>query len=143
MSKYITHTVEETISVGKSFGESISVGNIVFLQGEMGAGKTHFVKGVARALGINETIKSPTYTLIREYQTKNCNLYHGDFYRLEGGSIHDVESVEDMLKDTKGIFLFEWPNNLDVGFISPSVIVKLEYINQSTREITIDFLENS
>ena len=79
----ISHSAEETIEFAKQYGKTLRGGDVVLLRGEMGAGKTVFVKGIAQALGIDEEITSPTYAYMNDYGGK---LYHYDCYRLQNGA---------------------------------------------------------
>ena len=80
--KYITRTPEETSNLGKEFASRLTKGDTVCLDGEMGAGKTVFVQGCARALGYNDAVTSPTFTLCNEYITDSLKVLHYDLYRI-------------------------------------------------------------
>ena len=79
-------TPEETMTIGQQIAPLLAPKDIILLDGDLGAGKTTFTKGLAAGLGIKRNVKSPTFTIIREYQDGRIPLYHMDVYRLEDGS---------------------------------------------------------
>ena len=81
---------EQTMQLGQQIGKLVMAGDVIVLSGDLGAGKTTFTKGLALGLDIDETIKSPTFTIIREYQNGRLPLYHMDVYRLENGGGSDL-----------------------------------------------------
>ena len=82
--KKISHSPKETLQLGKSLGSSLTPGDIILLNGDLGAGKTHLTQGICRGVGLDEDsyIRSPTFTLINEYQAK-IPIYHIDLYRID------------------------------------------------------------
>lgn len=97
---------EETAKLGTCLAELAEPGDVYLLEGELGAGKTTFTKGVAAALGIKRTIKSPTYTLIREYTEGRLPLYHMDLYRLDEEEAEEL-GLEEYFEGT-GVTMVEW-----------------------------------
>jgi tRNA threonylcarbamoyladenosine biosynthesis protein TsaE len=98
----------ETAAVGVQLGEELGTGDVVLLSGELGAGKTAFVRGVARALGIPaEEVTSPTFTLIQEYRAPRVVLFHVDLYRLSPPEVEDL-GLDEMMSE--GILAIEWPD---------------------------------
>lgn len=97
---------EQTIRLGQQIGQLVSAGDVLVLSGDLGAGKTTFTKGLALGMGIDQTIKSPTFTIIREYQTGRLPLYHMDVYRLENGGGEDL-GLEEYF-DGDGVSVVEW-----------------------------------
>src|SRR5476649_710526 len=103
----ISHSVEETLAFGGSVADSLRRGDVLALCGDLGAGKTHFVKGLAAGLGAGDVVTSPTFTLIHEYIGGRLPLYHFDFYRLES----DTEALKiglDEYLDGDGVSAIEW-----------------------------------
>lgn len=98
---------EQTIALGKQVAQHLQAGDVIVLKGDLGAGKTTFTKGLAAGLGISEMIKSPTFTIIREYQDGRLPLYHMDVYRLENGG-GDELGLEEYF-DGDGVSVVEWP----------------------------------
>lgn len=111
-TNFITHSARETEDLGSKLAHNFRVGNIVILTGELGAGKTTFVQGVAKAFNVKSRIISPTFLLIRKHRgkfnKKQINLYHIDLYRLEGSGDITNLGLEDIFEDTSGIFFIEW-----------------------------------
>lgn len=100
--------VEKTIELGKLLGESLQAGMVVCLDGDLGAGKTHFSKGIALGLEIEEDITSPTFTIVQEYKGR-MELFHFDAYRLSGSEELYYIGFDDYL-NKKGIIVIEWSN---------------------------------
>ncbi len=97
---------EDTIAVGEAVASLLREGDVIALTGELGAGKTTFVRGAARALGFEGAVASPTFTLVREYQGQ-VRIYHVDLYRLE--RVQDVLDLGlDEMVDEGGVLLVEW-----------------------------------
>lgn len=114
-----THSEEQLIILGTEFGKSLKPGDVVVLNGELGAGKTTFVKGIAKALEIESPITSPTYTISKLYDEKLC---HVDSYRIANEDI----GLED-LQDDGYIICVEWSENI-LDYLPPiSYEVKLAY----------------
>lgn len=88
----------------------LQAGDVILLDGDLGAGKTSFTKGLGRALGIKQPIKSPTFTIIHEYPEASLPLYHMDLYRLEDGGAGDL-GLEEYFEDD-GVSVVEWPDFL-------------------------------
>ena len=104
----ITNSFEETIKVAKNFAKTLQPGDVVLLDGDMGAGKTVFAKGVALALGITDEITSPTYAYMNDYDGK---LFHFDCYRLSSGEDAEALGLTDYFY-AGGICLIEWSENI-------------------------------
>ncbi|MDR0540208.1 MAG: tRNA (adenosine(37)-N6)-threonylcarbamoyltransferase complex ATPase subunit type 1 TsaE [Spirochaetaceae bacterium] len=111
----ITRTPEETKALGERAGKNAHAGAIIALSGGLGAGKTCFTQGIARALGINEPVTSPTYAIVSEYKGR-LPLYHIDAYRLSGEKDFIDIGGEDFL-DSDGICVIEWAEK--IGRILP------------------------
>lgn len=111
MFKYKVASDAATQQVGAAVGRLVQPGSVIFLQGDLGAGKTTFTKGLASALGIQQYIKSPTFTLIREYTAGRIPLYHMDVYRLENGGGDELGLEEYFNGD--GVSVVEWPQFIE------------------------------
>ncbi|MEP6668994.1 MAG: tRNA (adenosine(37)-N6)-threonylcarbamoyltransferase complex ATPase subunit type 1 TsaE [Chthoniobacter sp.] len=107
MATTISHSAEETMAHGRALGATLQRGDVVALCGDLGAGKTHFVKGVAAALGADAAVTSPTFTLIHEYLGGRLPLYHFDFYRLEDEDEALKIGLDEYL-DGDGVCVIEW-----------------------------------
>lgn len=132
----ITHTEEETIALGKKIGSKLQKGDVIALQGTLGAGKTTITKGIALALGIEDTITSPTFCLISEYEGK-MPLYHMDVYRLEGGEDFINLGVDDMLYG-RGVCLIEWSEKIMEELPKKTIILRLEPKEDGSRTISLE-----
>jgi tRNA threonylcarbamoyladenosine biosynthesis protein TsaE len=102
-----TASEAETAAAGEALGRDLRGGDVVLLYGDLGAGKTAFVRGVARGIGANpDDVTSPTFTIVQEYAGASATLYHVDLYRLEGPEIDDL-GLEDLVSGD-GIAAIEW-----------------------------------
>lgn len=106
MTQLTLHNREATMAMGQKLAPYLQAGDVIVLNGDLGAGKTTFTKGLAAGLGIKDVIKSPTFTIIREYQSGRLPLYHMDIYRLENGGAEDL-GLEEYF-DGDGISVVEW-----------------------------------
>lgn len=131
-----SNSSEETIEFGAKIGSLLKKGDIIALQGTLGAGKTTITKGIARALNVEDTITSPTFCLISEYEGK-MPLYHMDVYRLDGEEDFINLGVEDMIYGN-GVSLIEWSEKIMNQLPKKTIILKLENDEKGTgRNITI------
>jgi len=110
---------------------------VIALEGELGAGKTTFVKGFAKALGIKAKIKSPTFTLMKQYQIKPASLYHIDCYRIRDHRDLVTLDLKSIFKSPNSVILIEWPER--IGKILPKKLIRvhIDHINHNKRKITI------
>jgi len=135
-STYVSDGEDATFELARSFAGTLVPGDIVALMGELGAGKTVFARGVARALGIEDEITSPTFTLIHEYEG-DIPLYHMDLYRMDGiREIQDI-GIEDYFSGD-GVCLVEWAEKLDGLLPESAYKVTLKHLGATKREITIE-----
>ena len=109
---YHTDSVEETIALGEKFSTKLSAGNIVALFGDLGTGKTHFIKGVCRGLGVHEHVASPTFTIVNEYDAGGVKICHVDCYRLQSEKELRNIGFEDYLFGSY-ICLIEWADRIE------------------------------
>lgn len=112
MVKKNTNSAAETIALGEKFANALSAGDVVVLEGALGGGKTTFIKGVLKGLGVNCRVLSPTFTLVRHYAGSELDIYHIDLYRLNEDEIFDF-GIEDFLYAKKGITLIEWGEKIE------------------------------
>ncbi len=132
-----TNSADETIELGKKIGSMLHAGDIIAMQGTLAAGKTTITKGIAQALNIKETITSPTFCIISEYEGK-MPLYHMDVYRLDGGEDFINLGVDDMLYGN-GVSIVEWSEKIIDELPKKTIILKLEPTEGTTkRTITIE-----
>ena len=136
MQQFTSSSVDETIRIGFEFGKRLKEGDVVCLDGELGAGKTHFVKGVASFFGIEpEKVSSPTYTLIHEY-SGDLPVYHFDCYRLK----HEQEALEIGAEEYfygDGVCLIEWPEKIDGLIPEEAIWIQMSHLPEDKRKIII------
>ena len=108
----------------------------IHLTGQIGAGKTTFARGFLRAMGINEPVKSPTFTLVETYSIGDLKVNHLDLFRIESTRELEYMGFDDYLDD-KSILLIEWPESVGEGLPNPDLIVKIE-VEGFSRRIQID-----
>ena len=138
MKKFETASFEETYTLGKKFAEKLAPGAVVALIGDLGCGKTAFVKGVAGYFGDDAQVVSPTFTLVNEYDGE-IPIYHFDVYRLENPSLEECDWMDDYLFGD-GICLLEWADR--VSAVLPDSTVWVEFKKdpekgETYREITV------
>jgi tRNA threonylcarbamoyladenosine biosynthesis protein TsaE len=131
----VTRSEAGTTAAGRRLAESLERGAVVLLSGDLGAGKTAFVRGLAEGLGIDPAeVSSPTFTLIQEYRGGRLPLYHVDLYRLRPAEAADIGLEE--LMDGQGVTAIEWPDRLQ-GTAENSVHVRIDHGPDDVRFITI------
>jgi tRNA threonylcarbamoyladenosine biosynthesis protein TsaE len=108
MHEIVTHSPSETELLGVRWGEEAQAGWVFGLKGELGAGKTQLVKGIAKGLGIRSRVLSPTFALIHQYTDGRVPLYHLDLYRLEGDAQIRGAGLEEYLFQRTGVTVVEW-----------------------------------
>ena len=134
--EFITNSPEETEAVGAALGRQLTAGTVIAYQGDLGAGKTAFTRGVACGLGAKESVTSPTYTIVNEYLSGKYPLFHFDMYRL--ASSDDLFDIgwEDYL-DRGGICAVEWSENV-ADAMENAIIVTIEKLGEEIRRIIIE-----
>ena len=110
MNIYESHSEAETIEIAKEFAKGLKPGDIVAFDGELGAGKTAFTKGVALGLGISDDVTSPTFTIVNQYDG-DLTLYHFDVYRLENVDAGECDWMDDYFF-SDGVCLIEWAEHI-------------------------------
>lgn len=136
MLKIITHSAEETESTGRKLAEKLTERNkkyFIALYGDLGAGKTAFVRGLASVLSPGSRVKSPTYTIVNEYRRGNIPLFHFDLYRIS-----DEDELSDIGFDEyleNGICVAEWSENLSELMPNDAVKVRITKLSDNEREI--------
>lgn len=140
MVSVTSHSVEETIRLGERLGRLLEPGSFIALTGELGAGKTQFVRGVASGLGIDSSvpITSPTFTLLNEYQGR-IRLYHFDLYRL-GGVDDAAELGFDEYFHGDEVCLVEWAERLGSDILTERLDIIFDYLSDTERRI--DFISH-
>ena len=119
---YITKTSEDTFEFGRALGACLVKGDTVLLYGDLGTGKSVMARGCANALGVNEAMASPTFTIMQPYRGNETNVFHFDLYRLSGADELFATGLMDNLGGD-GVSLVEWPQQADV---CPGVRVEID-----------------
>ena len=129
----ITDTDNETKKIGTYLASLLERGDVITLEGDLGAGKTTFTKGIAEGLGVKRAVTSPTFTIIKEYDGE-IPLYHMDVYRLEH-SDEDIGFDEYFFGD--GVSVIEWASFITDYLPKERLMVKIEHINMDKRKLTL------
>ena len=139
MKKVILNNLTKTREFGISLAQTLQPNTVIALTGDLGAGKTTLSKAIAEGLGVTETITSPTFTIVCEYETGRLPVYHFDVYRVnDSEELFEIGFEEYMHKG--GVCLIEWANLLEDGMLAPNTIkINIEYgENEDERILTIE-----
>lgn len=130
----VTHSEDETTTVARELAADVKAGDVILLSGNLGAGKTAFVRGLAAGLGIDpEGVSSPTFTIVHEYRGGRLTLYHADLYRLDRVATDDLGLEEMGVAD--GVLAIEWPDRLSHPMPGARTI-EIEIVDENTRRIS-------
>lgn len=136
MRIFETDSEQETEQAGAAFASELPNGVVVAMYGELGSGKTAFVRGMARGMGINCRVSSPTFTIVNEYHGQR-ELIHFDMYRLKSGDeLFDI-GWEDYLR-RGSVCAVEWSENVEDAFDGDEIIVRFEKTSPTSRRITVE-----
>lgn len=128
---------QEMLSFGENFAKKITSPTVIELIGDVGAGKTTFVRGLATGLGINEPITSPSFTISKSYALKNGGfLIHYDFYRLEDPGLM-AEDFQENLSNSKNIIIVEWGESINNLLPDNHLTVNIKYNEDGSREVLL------
>lgn len=132
--EYVVHSVEETLEFAFRLGRMLKENDVIALEGDLGAGKTTFTKGIAKGLGITRTINSPTFTIVKEYQGR-LPLYHMDVYRLE-------DTLEDLGFDEYfeggGVTVIEWAHLIQPQLPHELLWIYLYHQGEFERKVVLE-----
>jgi tRNA threonylcarbamoyladenosine biosynthesis protein TsaE len=136
MLKKMTHNEAETEAFGSELAGKLQVPTVICMYGELGAGKTAFVRGLASGLGIAAAVSSPTFTIVNEYPGKP-ELIHFDMYRLHGADeLFDI-GWEDYLQ-RNAVLVIEWSENVEEAFDGSELSVHIQKLSETDRLITVE-----
>ena len=137
MTEYLSLSTEQTEDIATELASSLKKGDVVAMYGDLGVGKTAFVRGLAKVLAPTASVKSPTYTVVNEYKGDSCKLFHFDVYRIADDD--DLYSIGfyDYIK--RGISVCEWSENIPWAIPDNAIKVTIERVPEDTnkRRITI------
>jgi len=138
MDTFISRSPEETRALGETWGKAATLGLVIGLTGDLGAGKTELVKGIARGLGIKEKVLSPTFALIHEYGGSGMPLFHIDLYRLDSAAQIVGAGLEEYLYQRRGVTVIEWVERWNESSDSASKTQVADY-----RHVTIETISET
>jgi len=138
MREFITHSAEETTELGRRLAAELAPPRLVVLSGDLGAGKTTLIKGIAEGFqaASQENVTSPTFTLIHEYRGADVNLYHVDLYRVDTQRELDTLALDDLL-DEESVVLIEWGEKFARFLRERDVEITIERLGENDRRIKV------
>jgi tRNA threonylcarbamoyladenosine biosynthesis protein TsaE len=141
-NKHITEDFSETQKLGESFIKKTNK-KIIALYGDLGSGKTTFVQGIAKGLGIKRRIISPTFVVIRSYKINNKKIrakyfYHVDLYRIERTEDVLNMELEEIIRNSENIVVVEWPEKIEKILPEGNASIRFKYISENKRRILIN-----
>jgi len=131
----ITASAEETRAFGDHLARSLKAGDVIFLKGDLGTGKTTFVQGIARGLGIRAFVRSSSFVLVNEYAAHPLNLHHMDLYRLAVGEVEDLGLEEYLFGD--GVTVIEWAERIEPLSMPFSHEIRMSWVSENMRKIEV------
>ena len=139
LSEITTHSAEETIAFGRTLAQWLTPPKLVLLRGDLGAGKTTLVKGIAAAFeaAAEEDVTSPTFTLVHEYRGPRANLYHIDLYRIDTPRQLETLGLDDLRSDNS-ILLIEWGEKFPRLLRERDVEIALERESENARRVRVN-----
>ena len=135
MATTILRTPEDTIQYGRAMAGALESGDVIALCGELGAGKTHLVKGLAAGLGAECAVTSPTFTLIHEYRGGRLPIFHADWYRVEEEQELLKIGIDDYLAED-GVVIVEWADKFRATLPARTLWIEFRFLEDGTREVT-------
>ena len=139
MAEFISHSQLETEEMGQKLAEKLPGGSVVAMYGDLGAGKTAFVRGMAKGMGLSCRVSSPTFTIVNEYLGER-ELIHFDMYRLSSADeLFDIGWADYLSRGA--VCAVEWSENVQDAFFGDEVVVRIEKLNDTDRKITIEGAE--
>lgn len=132
-----TQNSEQTERLGEAIGAWLRPGDVVLLHGDLGAGKTTLTKGIARVLGVQDTVSSPSFALVNQYDLPNLALYHLDLYRLDDPSDLDSIGFTELTSTEDGIAIVEWPERAGELLPERYLLVELAYASEGMRNVRV------
>ncbi|MBQ1263461.1 MAG: tRNA (adenosine(37)-N6)-threonylcarbamoyltransferase complex ATPase subunit type 1 TsaE [Oscillospiraceae bacterium] len=135
MQSFVSKSERETEAFAESFAKTLKAGSVVAFEGDLGAGKTAFVRGLARGLGCTDSVSSPTFAIVNEYDGA-LPLFHFDMYRIETlGELYSIGFFEYL--ERGGVLAIEWSENIYSALPDDSTFVVIEKIDETCRRITV------
>lgn len=137
MTKHVikTNSSEETTNIAIRLGELVKPGDVLTLEGDLGAGKTTFTKGLAKGMGIRKNVNSPTFTIMKEYRDGRLPLYHMDVYRMENS---DEDLGFDEFFEGEGVTVVEWAHLIEEQLPKQRLDIRIYRTEDDARKITFE-----
>lgn len=135
--EFISHSEADTLKFGEELAAKLSPGNVIAMYGDLGAGKTAFVRGLAKGLGLDARVSSPTFTIVNEY-LGDTPLFHFDMYRLSDADELFEIGWEDYIS-RNGICVVEWSENVEDAFYNDTIRIYIEKTGDDSRLIKVVF----
>ena len=141
--KIILNSLDDTADIAKEIASKLekypkNKASIIFLEGDLGTGKTTLVKEILKSLGLSEPVTSPTFTIIEPYLIKDKKIYHIDLYRIESRKELEVLGIEEYSAENDCLIFIEWPEKAEGFFSEYDLKIRLSHINEISRELIIE-----
>ncbi len=138
--EYITHSAEDTVALGRSLARDLTSARMVILRGDLGAGKTTLVKGIAEGLNAasQDDVTSPTFTLIHEYRGPDATIFHVDLYRIETARELDTLGLDELFAEPGNLVLLEWGEKFPRFVAERDVEISIERRSDEERRIVVN-----
>ncbi len=134
--KFVVNSLDETKKLAQNFAKELKIGQVVLLNGDLGAGKTTFTQFVFAALGVKDVVNSPTFSILKTYQGKDITLHHFDTYRI--GEEEAIESgFDEILSDRNSVIFIEWSENISSLLPKHCICVNIKLLDENKREFEI------
>lgn len=135
MTEFVSKSEKETQDFAKEFAKTLKSGSVIAFEGDLGAGKTAFTRGLAEGLGCKDSVSSPTFAIVNEYDGE-IPLFHFDMYRIETlGELYSIGFFEYL--ERGGICAIEWSENIYSALPDDAIFVNIERISENERKLTI------
>ena len=138
MKQYISRSVEQTKQIAYDLAQTFVGGETLLLEGDLGAGKTHFAKGLAEGLGIADTVTSPTFTLHNVYEGGRLTFNHFDFYRVDDPEEVEMLGLCEYFSTPDGVAAIEWSANVKNLLPTKCITVNIAKLSDTERQITVN-----
>lgn len=136
----ITHSTQETKELAVKLAQSLKKGDVVALFGELGSGKTTFTRFITWALGLKSRVQSPTFVILRKYESTELTINHLDLYRLTSKDEVLEIGFNELLADKNALTIIEWPEVIADLLPKSAISIYFEYIDENSRKITVQNL---
>ena len=141
--KIILNSLDDTADIAKEIASKLekypkNKASIIFLEGDLGTGKTTLVKEILKSLGLSEPVTSPTFTIIEPYLIKDKKIYHIDLYRIESRKELEVLGIEEYSAENDCLIFIEWPEKAEGFFSEYDLKIRLSHINEISRELIME-----